>query len=126
MSIEAQITSATAQNSQLLQTLAETDYAPPVLQQHNRFVSDLQSELSNLERHIKSLEQKTAKEHKEHEKLQSSIMTRFAYRLGGKKGQAKFSAKEEKEEREYFDTIQEEQSAKGRQGTLRQQLDEAI
>jgi len=123
MSVENKIQAATSQNSRLLAILSETDYAPPALDQHKRYIGDLQNEIQKLDNHIQSLEANRAKELKEHEKYRDSNMKRFAYKLSGKTD--KFQARASKEEREYFDALQDEHRAKETRADLSHRLAEA-
>jgi len=123
MSVENKIQAAASQNSRLLAVLSETDYAPPALDQHKRYIADVENEMQELDKHIKSLEAKRAKELKEHEKYRDSTMKRFAYKLGGKTD--KFQARASKEEREYFDALQQEHRAKETHKDLTHRLSEA-
>lgn len=116
--IKSRIASSVEQNNRLLKTLSETDYAPPALAQQSVYISSLQKELSELDKRIKHLETITKTELNDHEKYRDSTMKRFTYRLGGKKGQAKFEAKASKEEREYFEAVQAEKAAKDQRGVL--------
>ncbi|EON63221.1 hypothetical protein W97_02448 [Coniosporium apollinis CBS 100218] len=124
--IKSRIASSVEQNNRLLKTLSETDYAPPALAQQSVYISNLQKELSELDKRIKHLETITKTELKDHEKYRDSTMKRFTYRLGGKKGQAKFEAKASKEEREYFEAVQAEKAAKDQRDVLQARLDEAM
>ncbi|KAI1083053.1 hypothetical protein F5B20DRAFT_444275 [Whalleya microplaca] len=123
-SITTRIQDAIPRNRQLLSVLSETDHAGPALQQQNRYIDDLTKELSALQKRIGILDRKRAKELKEHEKYRDSVMRRFAYRVGGKTD--KFEAKAEKEEKEYFAVLQEEQQAKEQQGSLKSMRSEAL
>src|SRR5436190_9088216 len=124
MSTHDKIAAAATKNAQLLTELAETDYASSALQQQSTYLADLQSQLSQTDDLIKKLTSKRTSELKDHEKYQNSTVRRLAYKLGGKK--EKFEAKAEKEEREYFEAVQEEHKAKVRRGTLVHNLDKAM
>ncbi|KAK5943488.1 hypothetical protein PMZ80_004495 [Knufia obscura] len=122
-SIQSKITAAAPRNRELLQTLAETDYAKPALEQQKRYIADVESEIKQLDKRIKELEEKRKKELKEHEKYRDSTMKRFAYKVSRK--QEKFNVKAEKEEREYFEVLQEEHKANEMRKNLGQTLAEA-
>lgn len=109
-SIEDKIREAAPRNNELLKTLSETDYAKPALQQQNLYITDLEKELKDLDRRIATLETKRKAELKDHEKYRDSVMKRFAYKVSRKED--KFTVKAEKEEREYFEALQEEHKAK--------------
>lgn len=123
MSIESRIQAAATQNAAILQVLSETDYAPPSLLQHQRYIADLENEHKNLEKQIKTLESNRVKEFKEHKSYSDSVMKRFAYKVSRKTD--KFEAKASKEEREYFDALRDEHLAKANQKDLGDQLQEA-
>lgn len=123
MSVEEQIQAAALQNSSLLKVLSETDYAPPALEQHKRYIADISNETKKLDAEIKRLEALRMKELKDHEKYRDSVMKRFAYKVGRKT--EKFEAKASKEEREYFDVLQQEHKAKEIRTGFGLRLDEA-
>lgn len=123
--VQQKIQAAAAEYSTLLSTLAESDYAIPALEQQTLYVRSLNDEMSKTQKLIKDLEQKTKKERAEHEKYAESTVKRFAYKLGGKKGTAKFQDKAAKEEKEFFEAWQQEKQAKDRRDTLSHKLDEA-
>lgn len=116
-SIETRVKNAAFRQKELLDVLKETDYIPPALKQQKRYVADLEREIAQMSIRIKTLESNRLKELKDHERYQKSVMKRFAYKITGK-GE-KFDAKAEKEEKEYFEAIQEEHIAKQiRESTL--------
>jgi len=121
--IQSKIQAAAPRNQELLQTLSETDYAKPALEQQKRYVADVENEIKQLHKHLKQLEEKRKKELKDHEKYRDSVMKRFAYKIGGKR--EKFNVKAEKEEREYFEVLQEEHKATEMRKNLSSTLDEA-
>ncbi|KAI1384975.1 uncharacterized protein F4822DRAFT_379175 [Hypoxylon trugodes] len=123
-SITERIRTASERHNELLAILSETDHAQPALQQQTRYVSDLNNELSVVQQRIATLDKQRAKEFKEHKRYRDSVMKRFAYRVGGKA--EKFQAKAEKEEREYFDVLQQEHQAKEQENTLRDMRSKAI
>ena len=119
-SLDTRIQQAAAKNKELLRILAETDHAAPALAQQNRLVADLQTELAESDRRVQEMDRRRLKEFKEHEKYRDSIMRRFAYKATGQR--AKFEAKAEKEEKEYFEALQLEHREKEMNGNLREQL----
>lgn len=123
MSVESRIQSAASQNAALLQVLSETDYAPPSLAQHKRYIADLENEIAVLDKKIKQLEIVRAQELKEHESYRDSVMKRFAYKVSRKT--EKFESKASKEEREYFDALETEHKAKENRKDLAYRLDQA-
>lgn len=122
--VQAQIQQAAAKNTELLRALAETDYAAPALQEQNRFLQDLRSQLRLSDDKLKKLDKRRESELKDHEKYRDSHMRRFMYKATGKK--EKFDEKAEKEEREYFEVLQEQHQEKQINDNLKQQVDEAV
>jgi len=122
-SVQSKIQAAAPRNRELLRTLAETDHAKPALEQQKRYVADVENEIRQLDKRRKELEERRKKELKEHEKYRDSVMKRFAYKVSRK--QEKFNDKAEKEEREYFDVLQEEHKTGEMRRNLGNTLDEA-
>ncbi len=123
MATHERLAAAASKNAELLRGLAETDWAPTSLKQVLAYVHDVQTQISQTDKLIAELNHKTNVELKDHEKYRDSRMRRFAYRMGGKT--EKFEAKAEKEEREYFEAVQEEKKARDRRDMLVHQLEEA-
>jgi chromosome segregation ATPase len=108
-SIQDQLQRAAHQNEQLLRGLEETDAAPSQLKQQNEYIADLDSQIHKTTKRVSDLKNKAKVELKEHEKYRDSTFRRFAHKASGKK--EKFAEKAAKEEKEYFDAIQEQKSA---------------
>jgi chromosome segregation ATPase len=123
MSIQSKIQQAAHQNEQLLRGLEETDAAPSQLKQQNAYIADLDTQLNNTRKRVNDLKKKTASELKDHEKYRDSHFRRFAHKASGKKD--KFAEKAAKEEKEYFDAIQEQKSAEDELAYVKQLRDEA-
>ncbi|RDW89673.1 hypothetical protein BP6252_01705 [Coleophoma cylindrospora] len=123
-STEERILSAANQNTHLLKTLAETDYAPESLKQQQSYINDLTTQISASEKKLKQLSQTVAQEFKDHKKYRDSTMRRLAFKIGRKSEQ--FSQKAEKEEREYFEAVEQEFKAKRDQESLKQALATAL
>ncbi|KAK6087318.1 hypothetical protein SCUP234_01949 [Seiridium cupressi] len=119
-----QIQEAAPRNRELLAILSETDHAPPDLEQQRRYIADLDNQLANLAKQIQVLDRKREKELKEHTTYRDSVMRRFAYKVGRKT--EKFEARAAKEERDYFDALQEEHQAKEQQKNLKNLHEEAV
>ncbi|KAI4952377.1 hypothetical protein J4E91_002846 [Alternaria rosae] len=109
MSIHNKIQLAAHKNEVLLRGLEDTDSAPSQLKQQNAYIADLDAQINNIRKRVNDLKQKTASELKDHEKYRDSHFRRFAHKASGKK--EKFAEKAAKEEKEYFDAIQEQKSA---------------
>lgn len=123
-SITTQIQAAAPRNRELLSILSETDHAPPSLEQQRRLIADLESELASTTRQIQSLDRRREKELKEHVQYRDSVMKRLAYKVGRKTD--KFEARAAKEERDYFDVLQEEHRAKDQEKSLRALREDAL
>ena len=121
--INSQLHAAASKNTELLGILGRTDYAHPALQQQKAYIKDLEHASASNKKRVSELRAALAKEQKEHESYKDSTMKRFAYRASGKK--EKFEARQEKEEREYFDALHAEQRAKDEGAQISKQLDEA-
>ena len=75
--IEDQIRDASNRNSQLLATLARTDYASPSLRQQIATIGELEAEERRNNDKIKKLTLSREKEAKDHHKYSDSVMKRF-------------------------------------------------
>ncbi|KAI0127161.1 hypothetical protein BJ170DRAFT_364333 [Xylariales sp. AK1849] len=124
MSVVDRILEAVPRNEQLLTTLSTTSYAPLALEEHKRYVAALDEKLAILQQDIQSLDQKREKEFRVHKSYRDSVLKRFAYRVSGQTG--KFTARAEKEQREYFDALQQEHQAKVAEQRLQDQRFEAL
>lgn len=120
---ESQIKEASSRNADLLRVLAETDHAKPAIQEQLRFISDLENEAKKTDLRLRQLGFDRKMELKDHEKYRDSNVRRFMYKATGKK--EKFDQKAEKEEREYFDVLQEEQRTKSIRENIKEQLNAA-
>ncbi|WPG98146.1 Hypothetical protein R9X50_00093200 [Acrodontium crateriforme] len=125
ISLSAKLAEAAGKNHQLLATLSETDYSVASLTQNKAYLSDLQSQLATIDKQLEKLHASTENERKEHVKYRDSTVKRLAYRLGGSKGKDKFSAKEEKEEREFLDAWQKERESEEIRDEIRNALSSA-
>lgn len=106
MALELKIQEASARNTELLHTLHETESAVPDLDAQKSYIDDLERQLAEATRKLQQLNERRKRELKEHESYRDSVMKRFAYKIGGKTD--KFEARAAREEREYFDALQEE------------------
>ncbi|QIX01377.1 hypothetical protein AMS68_006894 [Peltaster fructicola] len=124
--IHAHIANFASKNEELLGVLERTDYAEAALKQQEVYVKDLENELTKLVQQIRTYEQKTKVEKAEFEKYRDSNIKRFAYKLGGTKGKEKFQSRSEKEEKEYYEALEQERGAKDRKDSLDHALKEAV
>ncbi|KAJ3053748.1 hypothetical protein HK097_003475 [Rhizophlyctis rosea] len=120
MSIEKKIKEKSVRNTELLSILHETENAVPAFEAQKRYVADLEQQVADAAKKLEELGRKRKKELKEHEAYQKSIMKRFAYKVSGQK--EKFKAEAEKEEREYFEAVQEEHQA----GVLKENIESML
>ena len=116
------LTNAVTRNRELLSTLAQTDYADKTLQQNAAYITDLDSQIKATDKELKKLHTQTEDERKDHVKYRDSTFKRYAHKLGGSKGQAKFASKSEKEEREFLQAWQLEREAEERRAELQRAL----
>lgn len=123
-STQHQIRAASQRNQELLKGLADTDYAPSALEQNNKHIEDLSAQLKLSEKLVQKLQLATQRERKEHLKYEESTVRRFALRMTGQK--EKFQEKSSKEEREYFNAIQQQKSAEDKHSLLLHNRDEAM
>ncbi|UNI18615.1 hypothetical protein JDV02_004870 [Purpureocillium takamizusanense] len=121
--ISAKIQDAAARNSDLLRTLAETDHAPPDLEQHRRFLDELSAQLRASDSRLKALNGRRELGLKEHQKYRDSSVRRFVYKAAGKKD--RFAEKADRGEREYFEVLQRAHQEDKINGGLRAQVEEA-
>jgi hypothetical protein len=122
-SIEDQIRQASSRNAELLATLARTDYAPPALAQQREYIRQVEGAVALNAAQLKKLASSREKEYKEHKTYSESVTRRFLYKASGNR--EKFTAKAEKEEKEYFEALQAEQRAQHERQQLEAQLGEA-
>lgn len=123
MALTLKIQEASARNSELLQTLHETESAVPDLDAQRRYIHDLEQQFADASKKLRLLSDKRKQELKEHESYRDSVMKRFAYKIGGKTD--KFEARAAKEEREYFDALQEEHKVDVTKTNLHSMLEDA-
>lgn len=123
-SITEQLQSAAPHNERLLDILSQTDNAPLALEQQKRYIADLDGQLRDVSKQILKLKNEKEKERKDHEKYRDSVMKRWAYKVTG--NQEKFTAKAEKEEKEYFDVLQKLHQATTLEESLNGMKSEAL
>ncbi|KAF2002080.1 hypothetical protein P154DRAFT_544679 [Amniculicola lignicola CBS 123094] len=121
--IQAKIQSASAKNAQLLSALHETDSAPSQLYQQIQYINDLDSQIQRTAKGVNDLRKKTASELEDHKKYSESTFRRFAHKASGRKD--RFEEKAAKEEREYFDAIQQQKTGEDQLAYTRQLKSEA-
>jgi hypothetical protein len=117
-STQQKIQDAAARNAELLEGLHETDSAPSQLHQQIQYLNDLAAQLQKTEKHVRYLKTATASELKDHKKYSESTFRRFAHKASGRKD--RFEEKAAKEEREYFDAIQQQKTGEDDLAYVRQ------
>jgi hypothetical protein len=122
-SVEEQIRSAAARNSELLSILHQTEYAQPAIQQQDSYIRQVEQAVAKNNADLKKLAAQREKEFKEHKSYNESVTKRFLYKASGQK--EKFAARAEKEEREYFEVLRAEHHAQQEGQSLASQLTEA-
>lgn len=122
-SVREQIQANADRNRTLLSVLRETDNAIPDLKQQERFISDLESQLKQINAALAELERRRTRDQKQHEKYRDSVMRRFAYKVSGQR--EKFEEKAEVGEREYLDGLQQTQEKEEVKRELENVLGEA-
>lgn len=122
-SFEHQVYRAAARHADLLQTLADTDYAPPALEQQERSIDDLDAQIGVSNQKLKLLNMKREMEHKELGKLRDSQIRRFMYKAACQHN--KFADRAEKGERDYSDVVQKLHQERSINADLQDQRREA-
>lgn len=120
MSLEDKIKNTSDRNAELLNILHQTDSSIPDLEAQKGHVADLEKQVAQAAERLKQIGYRRKQELREHEKYRDSVLRRFAFKIGGKVD--KFEARAAKEEREYFDVLQEEHQA----DVMKKNLDEML
>ncbi|WWC90525.1 uncharacterized protein L201_005461 [Kwoniella dendrophila CBS 6074] len=123
MSIEEHIQSASTRNAELLQILSDTDHALPDSNQQRTYITELETQLGQVETKLNELNKRRERDLKDHLKYKDSTFKRFAYKATGQK--EKFSLKASKEEKDYFDGLRETQLNEDTKKQLIDQLTQA-
>ncbi|KZM20777.1 uncharacterized protein EKO05_0002618 [Ascochyta rabiei] len=122
-SIQPKVHEAASQHAQIIQGLSETDQAPSQLQQQDAYLKDLKTQEAHTSKRVEELRKKTGLELEDHKKYSESTFRRMAHKASGRK--ERFAEKAAKEEREYFDAIQEQKTAEDELAYVRQLKAEA-
>lgn len=120
MSLEDKIKNTSDRNAELLNILHQTDSSIPDLEAQKGHVADLEKQVAQAAERLKQIGYRRKQELREHERYRDSVLRRFAFKIGGKVD--KFEARAAKEEREYFDVLQEEHQA----DVMKKNLDEML
>ncbi|KAK6439741.1 hypothetical protein LTR95_004043 [Oleoguttula sp. CCFEE 5521] len=121
-SFAMRLQSAAARNKELLSIIAQTDHAPSALSQNTVYIIDLDAQLNKTDVELKKLHAITEDERKDHVEYRDSTFKRYAHKMGGRKGQEKFTSKQEKEEREFLEAWQKEREAIARREEIARAL----
>jgi len=124
-SLGQKLSDAAQHNHELLTTLSQTDYALMSHKQNGEYIKDLKGRIDENNKKLKSLHSITEDERKDHVKYRDSTVKRFLYKLGGQKGETKFSAKADKEEREFLEAWQKEREGQEYDEQLQRALSQA-
>jgi len=109
MALDERLRGVAAQNSRLLQTLSDTDYAVSAFQQSSSYVATLKKQIAESEKKTKELARTVANEYEDFKEYRDVKFKKLAMLLNGKKN---FQERESKEEREWLDAVQNENRAK--------------
>jgi hypothetical protein len=120
--IRAEIRDASHKNTELLRLLAETSYASSFLTQQ-KIVSDLENQLARSDKKLHDLDQERLANLQTHKKYRDSHFRKFLITASGKKEW--FAGMADKEEQDYFETLQQAQQAQEHNSSLKAQLAEA-
>lgn len=120
MSLEAKIRDTSERNTELLNILHQTDSALPDLETQKNQAAYLEKQVAEQAERLKQIGYRRKQELREHEHYRDSVLRRFAFKMSGKA--EKFEARAAKEEREYFDVLQEEHQA----DVMKKNLDEIL
>ncbi|CZT12309.1 uncharacterized protein RAG0_16181 [Rhynchosporium agropyri] len=102
-SIHERVQAASAQNTNLLKTISETEYSVAAHQQATQYINALRKDIADHEDKLKEMNRHVDKEYADHKKFRDSHMKRLAFKLGGKK--EKFQADASREEKEWLDAV---------------------
>ncbi|KAJ4322213.1 hypothetical protein N0V84_004926 [Fusarium piperis] len=121
--IRAEIRDASHKNTELLHLLAETDRASSTLSQQQKIVLDLENQLAQSNNKLHDLDQERLANLQTHKKYRDSHFRKFLITASGKKEW--FAGMADKEEQDYFETLQQAQKAQEQNSSLKAQLAEA-
>ncbi|RMJ19624.1 hypothetical protein CDV36_000716 [Fusarium kuroshium] len=121
--IGAEIRDASHKNTELLRLLAETDHARSSLTQQQKIVSDLENELALSNKKLHDLDQERLASLQTHKKYRDSHFRKFLITASGKKEW--FAGMADREEQDYFETLQQAQQAQEHNSSLKAQLSQA-
>lgn len=117
------IREASGRNADLLGKLAETDAGAAGLPSQTSLVSDLKRQITANEANLQRLDRRRQSELADHEKYRDSNVRRFLFRATGQSD--KFAERAEKEQKEYYDVLQEQHEKTVVNDGLKTQLEEA-
>ncbi|KAF2679843.1 hypothetical protein K458DRAFT_445544 [Lentithecium fluviatile CBS 122367] len=115
-SIQEKLKLAATRNAELLEALHALDSAPFQLYQQIQYLDDLETQRKKTVTRVDGLKKITQSELNDHKKYSESAFRRFAYKASGRN--LKFVEQAAKEEREYFDAIQQQKAAEDKLGYI--------
>ncbi|KAJ4141822.1 hypothetical protein NW754_014612 [Fusarium falciforme] len=121
--IRAEIQDASHKNTELLRLLAETSHASSSLTQQQKIVLDLENQLAQSDKKLHDLDQERLANLQTHKKYRDSHFRKFLITASGKKEW--FAGMADKEEQDYFETLQQAQQAQEHNSSLKAQLAQA-
>lgn len=121
--VQAKIEEAAARNAEILAGLEGIESAPSQLYQQLRYIEDLDSQIKASEKGAKDTKWRTKIELMDHKRYSESTFRRLAHKASGRSD--RFAEKAAKEEREYFDAIQNQKTAEDNLAYVRQLRAEA-
>ena len=122
-STRSKILEAASRNTAILNDLHALDSAPSQLYQQIQYLNDLNAQKAQLEKRVATQKRKTTKELNDHKKYSESTFRRFAHKASGRT--ERWTEKAAKEEKEYFEAIQEQKSAEDELAYVQQLVAEA-
>lgn len=121
--VQLKIEEAAARNAELLAGLEGIQSAPSQLYQQLRYIEDLDSQIKTSEKSAKDTKWRTGLELMDHKRYSESTFRRLAHKASGRSD--RFAEKAAKEEREYFDALQNQKTAEDNLAYVRQLRAEA-
>lgn len=123
MTFQDNIRQASGRNDELLRTLADTDYASARLASQLALIADLEGQIQSNDDTLKRLDGKRRVELAGHEKYRDSNVRRLLFKATGRGN--KFTERAKKEEKEYYDVLQEQHEKTVMNENLKHQLQDA-
>ncbi|THV03543.1 hypothetical protein K435DRAFT_747815 [Dendrothele bispora CBS 962.96] len=110
-------------HSDLQETLRDLQVVPSQLEEHKRYMVDLERSLKNVKKSVAQCAETTKREREEHRDLNDSTMRRLAYKMVKK--EVNWEMKKETENRKYIEALEKEMIERQNQQVLETSIDEA-